>query len=240
MKTEPGLHVLKSSLLATAHGFSTRHGGVSEAPYHSLNLGGSDDEPARIAQNRALFLQSLGIGDAAVAWMRQVHGAEVGVAQAGPQTCDALVTNEKNIVLAVSTADCYPLLLHDPVNNVIGAAHAGWRGTLARIGAATVKAMCALGASPQHICAAIGPGICGEKYEVSEDVIAQFRQAGFPHSIHQNRMLDLARANSFVLEECGINGNHIDTLHRCSTEDDFFSFRRDNGKTGRMWSVIML
>jgi YfiH family protein len=240
MKTEPGVHVLKSSLLTALHGFSTRYGGVSEAPYHSLNLGGSEDQPEHIAQNRKLFLQSLGIGDAAVAWMRQVHGADVCVAQPGPQTCDALVTNEKHLILAVSTADCYPLLLHDAVNNVIGAAHAGWRGTLARIGAATVNAMCALGASPQHIRAAIGPGICGEKYEVSEEVIAQFRNAGFPHSIYQNRMLDLARANSFVLEECGINGNHIDTLHRCSTEDDFFSFRRDNGKTGRMWSVIML
>ncbi|MCU0433853.1 MAG: peptidoglycan editing factor PgeF [Bacteroidia bacterium] len=240
MKTEAIVQVLKSTLLSAIHGFSTRHGGVSQAPYQSLNLGGSEDIPEHIEQNRTLFLQSLGLENTPVAWMRQVHGADVCVAQPGPQTCDALVTNQKNIVLAVSTADCYPLLLHDPVNHVIGAAHAGWRGTLAHIAEETVKEMCRLGASHKHIRAAIGPGICGQKYEVSEEVIEQFRYAGFPHSIHHHRLLDLARANSFVLEECGIHPENIDVLNRCSTESDFFSFRRDNGKTGRMWSVIVL
>lgn len=240
MKTEAGLRILKSKLLNTIHGFSTVHGGVSPAPFASLNLGGSEDAPENIAQNRRIFLTALGVDPMSVAWMKQVHGADVLFAKPGEQTCDGLVSNVPGLTLAVSTADCYPLLLHDAVNGVIGAAHAGWRGTLARIAGETVQRMLELGAKKENIVAVIGPGICGSNYEVSEDVITQFEQAGFPKYIAAGRMLDLIAANTFVLQESGIQFTNIDVIQRCSTEVDFFSFRRDNGKTGRMWSVIAL
>lgn len=240
MTTDPQPLWLESPLLAVPHGFSTRHGGISPAPFASLNLGGSEDTPENIAENRHRFLQALGLAQTPVAWLRQVHGADVCIAQPGPQTGDALVCATPGITLAISTADCYPLLFHDPVNGVIGAAHAGWRGTLARIAAATVEKMRTLGAATQSICVAIGPGICGPNYEVSEEVIQQFSDAHFPKSIHSGRLLNLALANQFVLEEAGILQSNIDLIDRCTTENDFFSYRRDKGKTGRMWAVIAL
>ncbi|MGL5888959.1 MAG: polyphenol oxidase family protein, partial [Bacteroidia bacterium] len=105
---------------------------------------------------------------------------------------------------------------------------------------ATVDKMKTLGALPQSIRAVIGPGICGSNYEVSEDVLQQFSDAGFPHSIQNRRLLNLALANQFVLEEAGVLLSNIDVINRCSTDTDFFSFRRDKGVTGRMWSVISL
>jgi YfiH family protein len=240
MKTEPVPVILKSSLLPVKHGFSTRHGGISPEPFNSLNLGGSEDTAENIAENRRIFLHALALDSKNVAWMKQVHGTDVFFAQPGVQTCDALVTAEPGITLAVNTADCYPLLFHDPVNHVIGVAHAGWRGTLGRIAAATINKMKELGAMPQFIHVVIGPGICGSNYEVSEEVLRQFSDAGFPNSIRNARLLDLALANQFVLEEAGILMLNIDVMHRCSTDTDFFSFRRDNGITGRMWSVISL
>jgi hypothetical protein len=100
--------------------------------------------------------------------------------------------------------------------------------------------MVKLGADKKEIRAAIGQGICRENYEVSEEVIQQFRDAGFPSSCWTGRQLDLLAANRFVLSEAGISADHTWSLNRCTTEDDFFSYRRDNGKTGRMWACIML
>lgn len=231
---------LVSPLLQTPHAFFTRRGGVSPAPFASLNFGGSDDAPSNIAENRRRGLLAAGMNPERVARLDQVHGNTVVTAKPVSQTGDALVTNEKGLTLAIGAADCYPILFHDPVNQVIGAAHAGWRGTLSRIARNTVDEMVKLGAERKEIRAAIGQGICRENYEVSEEVIAQFAAAGFPSSCWSGRQLDLLAANQFVLRESGILPGHCWALNRCTTEDDFFSYRRDNGKTGRMWACIML
>lgn len=231
---------LSSDKLGTKHGFSTRYGGISPAPFDSLNLGGSEDLQENINANRALFLNSLGLDNKQVSWLKQVHGNVVCMAKIGNQEGDALVSREKGLTLAISTADCYPLLFHDPVHQIIGVAHAGWRGTLARIAERTIHAMIELGADPSTIHVAIGPGISQPNYEVSQNVIEQFRSSGFPPTIHDNRLLNLAEANRFVLLQAGISLGNIDMLNRCSTEKDFFSYRRDRGRTGRMWSVIAL
>ncbi len=231
---------LSSPLISTVHGFSTRYGGVSPAPYNSLNFGGHEDAPANIAENRRIGLTALGVQAEQIAYLKQIHSNTVCIAAPGIQTGDALVTREKQLPMAVSAADCYPILFHDPVNEVIGAAHAGWKGTLARIAANTIAAMAQLGADPAHIHIAIGPGISRKNYEVSADVIDQFAAAGFPGSCWSGRYLDLLAANRFVLEESGIIPEHIWALNRCTTEPDFFSYRRDQGKTGRMWAVISL
>jgi YfiH family protein len=229
---------IPSPVITTTHAFFLRHGGVSPAPFGSLNFGGSDDDPENVRVNRERALRSLGMDPHNVARLNQVHGGEVCIAKNGSQTGDALVSAEKGITLAIGAADCYPLLFQDAKNNVIGAAHAGWKGTLARIARNTIEKMISLGAERNEIRVAIGPGICRDNYEVSGEVIAQFLSAGFPATIHTGRQLDLLAANRFVLHEAGIPDEHVWALNRCTTEDDFFSYRRDQGKTGRMWACI--
>jgi polyphenol oxidase len=234
------IQAITSSILNVNHAFFTRHGGISEAPFDSLNLGGSEDNPESILHNRKLALAHINSSLDHLAFLKQVHGNLVCDALVGQQTGDALVTTKKGIALAISTADCYPILFHDATNGVIGAAHAGWRGTVAKIAAETVDAMCALGAKRNCIISAIGPGISQTQYEVGENVVAEFRANGFPETIFSGRNLDLAAANKFVLLQAGIEEKNIDLLNRCSTEHDFFSYRRDAARTGRMWSIIML
>lgn len=226
--------------ISAHHAFFTRHGGVSPAPFHSLNFGGTEDEPENIRKNRERALKSIGLNPDNVARLNQVHGDDVCIGQCGTQTGDALVTNESGIVLAIGAADCYPILFHDPVNKIIGASHAGWKGTLARIAAKTIEKMIAQGADKKEIRVAIGPGICRDNYEVSDEVIQQFMTAGFPESIHSGRQLDLLEANKFVLRGAGITEEHVWALNKCTTSDEFFSYRRDKGQTGRMWAVISL
>lgn len=234
------MYWIKSQNINAIHGFSTRHGGVSPEPFLSLNLGGTEDLPENIAKNRERALSDLNIDMTQVAYLNQIHSNIVCRAAIGTQTGDALVTNQKNIAIAVGAADCYPILFYDEKNQVIGAAHCGWKGTLARIVKNTIEEMGLLGAEKQHIKMAIGQGICKSNYQVSEEVIQQFSDAGFSNNCWDNRQLDLLQANKFVGLESGISENNIWSMNRCTTEPDFFSYRRDNGKTGRMWAVIML
>lgn len=234
------MYWINSSHITAIHGFSCKHGGVSPEPFLSLNLGGTEDLAENIAENRKRALSSLNIDMNQVSYLNQIHSNIVCQASIGKQTGDALVTNLPNLALAVGAADCYPILFHDEKNQVIGAAHCGWKGTLTRILKNTIEEMVLLGAEKQHIKLAIGQGICEENYETSEDVIAQFENAAFPNNCWNGRHLNLLKANQFVAIENGILTNNIWSMNRCTTESDFFSYRRDNGKTGRMWVVIML
>jgi len=234
------MYWINSPHINTIHGFSTRHGGVSPEPFLGLNLGGTDDLPENIAENRNRALGDLNIAMGQVSYLNQIHSNIVCRAQVGKQTGDALVTNQKNIAIAVGAADCYPILFYDEKNGVIGAAHCGWRGTLAKIVKNTINEMVLLGAEIPHIKVAIGQGISKAKYETGEDVISEFKNNGFPSNCWEERQLDLLEANRFVALESGILKEHIWSMNRCTTESDFFSYRRDNGKTGRMWALIML
>lgn len=231
---------LHSDNISCTHGFSTRHGGISPAPFNSLNLGGSEDTRSNIDENRRLALTALNLSVENLCFLKQVHGADVCDAHRGQQEGDALVTNQKNLVLAISIADCYPVLFHDAVNGVIGAAHAGWRGTVASIAGHTIEKMKLLGADPQHIQVAIGQGICQDNFEVGNEVLEQFQKNGFPGSCWNKNKLDLIKCNIFTLQNSGIRPQQIRTMNRCTFEPDFFSYRRDKGVTGRMWAVIAL
>ncbi len=231
---------LKSQNITTIHGFSTRHGGVSPKPFDSLNLGGTDDTPENIGENRRRALVDLDINIEQVAYLNQIHSNTVCQGIIRKQIGDALVTNKPNIALAVGAADCYPILFFDAVNNVIGAAHCGWRGTVTRICSNTIDEMRLLGAEIKHINIAIGQGISQQNYEVSQDVISEFKLQAFPERCFDKRNLSLLEANKFVLEEAGIKSENIWCMNRCTTETDFFSYRKDKGKTGRMWGVIMM
>jgi YfiH family protein len=222
------------------HGFSNRYGGVSLGPFQSLNLGGSEDNPIHISENRERALKNLGLDPSALSTLKQVHGNTVCRAIPGAQEGDALVSDKKGQVLVVSIADCYPILFHDHEHGVIGAAHAGWRGTQAKIAETTLNAMMQLGAKPGSISVAIGQGISQDKFEVGPEVIEAFRGAGFPGSCwHENRV-DLIRCNLFILKQNNILDKNIWTMNRCTFEPDFFSYRRDKGVTGRMWGLISL
>lgn len=232
--------ILKAPNIDCTHAFSTRYGGVSSGAFSSMNLGGSDDLPENIRENQQLFLKQLSRVPEQLCNLKQVHGTVVQIAASGKQEGDALVSKQKDLVLAVSIADCFPILFHDKVNQVIGAAHAGWRGTLGKIAEHTLSRMQELGAQKEHIQVAIGQGISKEKFVVGEEVTEQFKSAGFPDSLLTNNHIDLAGCNNFVLKQCGIPSQNIWTMNRCTYDEDFFSFRRDKSQTGRMWGVISL
>lgn len=231
---------LQAPNIRAKHGFSTRHGGVSKAAFQSLNLGGSDDLPEHILINRQRALSEFSIEFSQLSFLKQVHGNEVQYAQPGAQPGDALVTNIPGQSLAISIADCYPLLFEDAIEGVVGAAHAGWRGTLAGIAKNTIERMCDLGAKVENIQMAIGQGISPEKFEVGSEVTAAFENAHFPSRCFLPNKIDLIACNSFVAQQAGILQKNIWTMQRCTFEDEFFSYRRDNGITGRMWGLISL
>ena len=170
----PGL----SSLTGIAHGFFTRHGGVSAGIYASLNCGiGSKDEPAAIRENRGRVTSHLGAGNLASAY--QVHGTTALVVNepwpAGERPkADAMVTATPGIALGVLTADCAPVLFADEQARVVAAAHAGWRGALSGVVEAAIEAMEGLGAKRERILAAVGPCIGPDAYEVGPEFKAQF------------------------------------------------------------------
>jgi len=229
---------LQAPNITCKHGFSTRLGGFSTGDFEGLNLGGGDDDPNAILKNRELSLSQLNLSMANLCNLKQVHGNKVNVAFIGQQEGDALVSNKPNLVLAISIADCYPILFYDYKNKVIGAAHAGWRGTASKIAERTLLEMLKLGAEKKHIQAAIGQGICKANFEVGHEVIEQFKTNGFPSTLLSGTKIDLAECNKFVLTENGIDSNNIWAMNRCTYEPEFYSYRRDKGKTGRMWAVI--
>lgn len=230
--------------LQSNHGFSNRAGGSSTGDFAGLNLSERvGDDPNRVLENRGQALSMLGLNLESLARLVQIHSSLV--IQAIPGLVlkgDALVTSQSNIALVIETADCYPVLLEDRINGVIGAAHCGWRGTVGKILENTLRQMLTLGAKLEHIRAAIGPGICFEHYAVGLEVKDQFLSAGFPTSIFEAQdelwKLDLSAANAWLLEACGVPKNQIWQSSACSTDPEFFSYRRDAGRTGRMWSVI--
>jgi polyphenol oxidase len=235
---------LLSSNLSSIHGFSTRAGGASTGDYAGLNLSERvGDDPKQVLENRTIALKELGLNLSQVARLNQIHSSKVVSAEAGKVLeADALVTNQKNLALVIETADCYPVLLEDRMAGVVGAAHCGWRGTVGKILENTLNQMLELGAKQKDIRVAIGPGICHNHYNVGLEVREQFINAGFPKAIleplDQTWKLDLSAANAWLLESCGIAANHIWQSAACSTDPEFFSYRRDAGKTGRMWSLI--
>lgn len=245
---------LRAPNLTAVHGFSTREGGVSRGAFASLNLSDAvGDDPAAVEANRARAVRALGLDPARVARLEQLHSADALQARPGAVLRgDALVTAEPGLPLAVATADCYPVLLEDPEAGVVGAAHAGWRGTVAGVVTNTLAAMVGLGARPERVRAAVGPGISAAAYRVGPEVRERFDAAGFPEDVWAGSdlegeplagdgaplRLDLARANAWLLERAGVPAASVWRADLCSTERPFFSYRRDRGTTGRMWAVV--
>ena len=233
--------------------FFTREGGVSEGLYASLNCGpGSKDNPYHVAENRKRAAQAFGVEEDTLSTLYQIHSADVLTIDAPLRErpkADAMVTRKKGLMLGILTADCTPVLFHDPIAKVIGAAHAGWKGAYGGIVQNTVAAMVKLGADAANIRSFIGPTIQQKSYEVGAEFFDRFppveQQALFiPSEREGHFMFDLPAYVRLKLIALGITHIENQGLDTCSNEADYFSYRRATLRAepdyGRQLSAIML
>lgn len=228
---------------------STRHGGVSPAPWTSLNFSITrGDEPERVQENFVRFCAALGVDPAARVRTRQVHGtavAKVDWDNTGEQfnATDGLITDAVGLPLLLFFADCTPVLLYDPVVHALGVCHAGWRGTVNGMAATLLWAMqAAYGTNPADVRAAIGPSIGPESYEVGEEVynMAQAklhrpdRFFRYPNGEDANPYFDLWQANAAQLHEAGVPQDQIEIggVDTAQNTADFYSHRAERGECG--------
>lgn len=244
-----------------AHGFSTRLGGVSDGIFASLNLGTNrGDDPARVQENYRRFCTAIGADADRVIPSGQVHGDVIRTATANDiksdlshptaYQCDGLITDQRNLVLTVYTADCIPILLYDPVRRVIAAIHAGWRGTALDIAGKAVQTMHhTYGCRPETVLAAIGPGISACCFETHADVPdAMISALG---SLAKNHVLplgngkfrvDLKGINAALLSRSGLSFDHIDVSADCTSclHEKYWSHRVTQGQRGSQAAMIQL
>ena len=278
------------------HGVFTRLGGYSTTPYEGLNASYSTgDTFENVVRNRLLALQALGIEEFPCATLWQVHGAEVATLDTEREVwddwrgdwthrsyvleeqelvwtmkprrkADALITRQRGVTLALSFADCTPLLFYDPVERAIGLAHGGWRGTARGVALATVEAMGEqFGCRPEHIYAGVAPSIGSCCYEISETVYKlymgelefdelptaeKYREKVRESAVFSTKQLaertslrlDIRETNYNQLLMAGLLAEHIEMPGICTgcSTDLFFSHRMEQGKTGRFPVVLAL
>lgn len=249
------LEILTHDALAPlAHGFFTRKGGASSGIFQGLNCGpGSSDQSEAVAINRERVATALGVTSSALAGVRQVHSADVvmvGGPIDGQRRADALVTATPGVALTVLTADCQPVLFADSEAGVIGAAHAGWRGTLSGVLEATVDAMETLGARRGSIHAVIGPTISQRAYEVGPEFLDAFLAEDqgysrfFAGGTGDRMQFDLPAFGLHRLRSCGVGRAEWTRHCTYSDADRFYSYRRSvhrqEADYGRLISGIRL
>ncbi|MBR1683406.1 MAG: peptidoglycan editing factor PgeF [Bacteroidaceae bacterium] len=236
--------------------FSTeRHCSEAAMPYDGFNIThycGDEREHVRLCREQ--LCRQLGITDTHLIVPRQVHGVRIEEVTeenrgGGFEDTDALITRLAGVCIGISTADCVPLLFYDKRTDAIAAAHAGWRGTVAHIGALTFKALQeAYGTKAEDVSCVIGPSIGPEAFEVGEEVYAAFADAGFPmadiafrHPATQRWHIDLWRANAWQLTQAGITAAaiHVSGLCTYTHYSRFFSARRLGINSGRIFTGIM-
>ena len=256
-KTNGALEMLVAENISAPHCFTTRLGGVSTGHLSSLNIGLSrGDDPKNVEENFRILGNALGFDPEKLVLTRQTHSdivRKVGredwgvymVAGASPE-CDALITNDPGTAIVVFTADCTPILLHDPVTGAVGAAHAGWRGTAAAIGAKTVEAMVReFGCDPKNIRAAIGPNIGFCHFETDADVPNAMLEAfgeevrPFIRSKGEKFHVDLKQINALILRRAGVQNIEISTDCTMCQPDRFWSHRITGGQRGAQGAIIL-
>lgn len=238
-------------------GFTTRNGGVSRAPYNSLNLGfNTEDLQAHVEGNRSTFCRAFDVPQNQMLTVNQVHGDDLLVIDEPNADLshflrvevDGVITNQPGIMLGILVADCFPVLLWDKGHRVIAAVHVGWRGAAAGILKKAVQAMRDnFNCSAPDLRAAIGPGIGAHRFEVDRPVRDAFRRgSGFWNEISREVSLghwqvDLRLSCRLQLEGAGLEPSLIESAEECTCchQELFFSYRRDQGKTGRQLGFIM-
>ncbi len=233
------------------HAFMGRAGGVSPAPFNSLNFGG-DDGADNVRANKELLGRAFTLPSEGVFTVKQVHGSDVfvikdrGFPYATRPSADAIITAEANVPIGILTADCVPVLLYDPASKTVAAAHAGWRGLTAGVLQETLAVLSSnYAVSSRNILAAIGPHIGPCCYEVSDDLVSSFKDAGLERGRYFIRdesglRLDLGAAAADVLASLGVPAKNISPPGPCTACNRalYYSYRRD-GVTGRQLSFIM-
>jgi len=226
-------------------GQSKRTGGVSKGDFNSLNLGlNTEDAEEYVEQNRKLFFSSLGIDESNLASSYQVHGNEILIAHEAQRATgyDAVITNKANLFVAVTIADCTPVLIYDKHTHAVAAIHAGWRGTASKIVERTLNEMQKnFGTNAVNCFAYIGTCISKNAFEVGNEVAEQFNNAFVQfNETKQKHYVDLKAANLQQLQGFGVPLTQIEIAETCTVinNDSYFSYRKENGKTGRMLAVI--
>lgn len=263
---ENGVVFLKSELITSPHGFSTRVGGVSKLPHtSSLNLAfGRGDEKETVLENLSRFAEGIGIDERSICSVPQIHSKNVVTVDASHRgcgyykesdfECDGYVTLDRRVSLGVKTADCIPILLEgtDENGNVIavGALHAGWRGTASNIVREGIAKLETLGVNAENIRAAVGSGICQSCFQVMRDcrdtivtlLGEKYEKFIIADADGEHFYPDLAKINRELLIDGGVKEENIDVseLCTCCRPDLFYSHRYSNGVRGTMLSVISL
>lgn len=247
---------------------TTRHGGYSSGSYGEFNVNRyCGDSQEAIARNRALLCDKLGIADDRLLMPHQVHGTDMRQitrkflsAPADWQAArldgvDAVMTNVPGVCIGVSTADCIPIIIYDPIHQAVCTVHAGWRGTVERIAADTLLPMlCEYGSKPEQLQVVIGPGISMEAFEVGDEVYDAFAKARFPMEDVARRMaamdgspvekwhIDLWACNRIQLEDLGVLPANIQVAGICTWQhcNDYFSARRLGIHSGRILTAALL
>jgi hypothetical protein len=226
-------------------GFTTRHGGISKPPFDSLNLGTiTPDEPAAVSENLKIFHHHIDTMPEKTAFMHQVHGTDVITVNDGGfyDAVDGIITSEPGLALCVRVADCVPLLLYDPAENIIGAIHCGWRSLTGGIAEKAISlAGEKFGCTPDTFIAAIGPsaGVCC--YEIGGEVVGRLQPESLSYregKVYGNLKHELRQR----LINVGVRKNNIETIGHCTIcmEDTYFSYRRDGENSGRMLGYIKM
>jgi YfiH family protein len=241
------------SAAGVTHAVFTRRGGSSRGPYAGLNTGATvGDERANVLENLQRIFAAAGRPRDSIfdSWL--VHGSDVLVSHAPrpvewarPPKADIVITNKPEVTLFMRYADCVPILLYDPRLRAAALAHAGWRGTVAKVAARAVRALSEkYGSKPQDLLAAIGPAICAKHYEVGGEVVEQVRavfgsdaESLLPQ--HENSThLDLVEANQLTLQMSGVSQVELANLCTAEHTEDWFSHRASAGRTGRFGALI--
>lgn len=250
------LEYLTAEGIAASHCFTTRLGGVSQGIFASMNIAIKEGETEEnVRKNLSILADALDFRLENLVCTRQTHSDIIRVVTKADHIsifhrdhpeCDGLVTNDPGTALIVYTADCTPLLFHDPVTGAVGAAHAGWRGTAADIGGKTVKAMVdAFRCDPKNIRAAIGPNIGGCCFETDTDVpeamVAALGDTALPHirQVGQKYYVNLKEINALILRRCGVT--HIDISCDCTKcqPNRFWSHRITGSSRGSQGAIIL-
>lgn len=261
--TSDGVAIVRADNLSCIdgleHGFSTRIGGISSAPFDSLNLGLSRNEPREnILRNFRILSDSFSIDYNTFAVVNHEHGSNVlrldkndggrGLCREPLPFSDGLITNDPGVTLVTAHADCSAVFLYDKVTQSIGLAHAGWKGTFKRVGQRLCERMVSeFGCDPSNIIAAIGPCICFDCFEVDAQLGEDFKnEFGYDGIVKPGRKgksyVDIEAALAIQLLEAGVVSDHLSIMHLCTYErkDLFYSYRRDGADTGSMASFMRL
>ena len=236
------------------HAIFTRQGGLSQHPYESLNFGGTvGDEPTLVLENhrRAFMVINKPLESRFDVW--QVHGKNVIVTDhprmdsERHQKADGIITAKPGITLLMRFADCVPVMVADPVTKIVGIFHAGWQGTLLKIGTEFIDTMIfRFHSNVENLIAGIGPSICSDCYQVGEDLKVRFKNEfgkecdRFLEVFNGSYRLDLWMANKFILEECGVKNIEVAGICTAHNPTEWYSHRGELGKTGRFGAVISL